>query len=164
MVDKEAWKKDRIQSAANGTNPMVIAKMKSGYAAIGDTQFLPGYCVLLPFHPYRSLEDMPVSERKDYLFDMSLIGDAVQDVCEPRRLNYSIYGNSDPFLHAHIFPRYDWEPEERMAYPVWQYPEVKWKSERYQYTDEWHGKMRERIGRKIVELMEEAYLSQNIQK
>ncbi len=27
---------------------MVLAEMKSGYVAIEDTQFLPGYCVLLP--------------------------------------------------------------------------------------------------------------------
>ena len=44
----EDWKKDRIASAHLGENPMVIAKMRSGFAVIGDTQFLPGYCVLLP--------------------------------------------------------------------------------------------------------------------
>lgn len=43
----DEWKKDRIVSAQNRTNPMVLAKLRSGYAVVGDTQFLPGYCVLL---------------------------------------------------------------------------------------------------------------------
>ncbi|HEV2127574.1 MAG TPA: hypothetical protein VGR22_03035 [Thermomicrobiales bacterium] len=41
------WKRDRVGSAESGTNPMVITRMESGYAVMGDTQFLPGYCVLL---------------------------------------------------------------------------------------------------------------------
>jgi hypothetical protein len=43
----EEWKKDRFGAIERGGNPMVIAKMKSNYAVIEDTQFLPGYCVLL---------------------------------------------------------------------------------------------------------------------
>ncbi len=38
------WKQDRIGAAERGENPMVLARMRSGYAVIGDTQFLPGYC------------------------------------------------------------------------------------------------------------------------
>lgn len=81
---------------------MVIAKMKSGYAVIGDTQFLPGYCVLLAYPKVDTLNDLTIEQRGDYLVDMSLIGDAIQSVCNPRRLNYSMYGNSDAFC-THIF-------------------------------------------------------------
>lgn len=45
------WKKDRIGSALRGENPTVIARMKTGFAVIGDTQFLPGYCLLLSLQP-----------------------------------------------------------------------------------------------------------------
>ena len=41
------WRADRLGTARRGENPMVLVKMRSGYAVIGDTQFLPGYCVLL---------------------------------------------------------------------------------------------------------------------
>ncbi len=44
---------------------------------------------------------------------MSLLGDAVQAVVKPRRMNYSIYGNTDAFLHAHVFP--NGELRERIA-------------------------------------------------
>ena len=42
--------------------------MPHSFAVIGDTQFLPGYCVLL--------------------------------------------GNTDAYLHAHLFPRHEWEPPQ----------------------------------------------------
>lgn len=104
----EEWKKDRIGSAIRGENPMVIATLKSGFAVIGDTQFLPGYCVLLPNRNVNSLNNLSLNERRDFLIDMSLIGDAILTVCNPRRINYEILGNTDVFLHAHIFPRYEW--------------------------------------------------------
>jgi diadenosine tetraphosphate (Ap4A) HIT family hydrolase len=30
-------------------------------------------------------------------------------------------GNTDAALHAHVFPRYDSEPEERRRKPIWFY-------------------------------------------
>ncbi|WP_226679085.1 HIT family protein [Mesobacillus jeotgali] len=155
-MDQE-WKKDRIGSAHLGNNPMVIAKMKSGFAAIGDTQFLPGYCVLLPSKPFGSLEELDFKQRSEYLLDMSLIGEAILKVCKPRRVNYSIYGNTDAYLHAHIFPRYSWEPSERIPYPVWQYPSEKWFNAEYQFSNEKHGELKNQLRNKINELMKQAY-------
>ncbi|SFM26324.1 Diadenosine tetraphosphate (Ap4A) hydrolase [Gracilibacillus orientalis] len=157
MMSNEDWKKDRIGSAHRGENPMIITKMKSGFAMIGDTQFLPGYCVLLPFKKYGSLEELDFKQRSDYLLDMSLIGEAILNVCEPRRVNYSIYGNTDAYLHAHVFPRYNWEPEERIPYPVWQYSSEKWRNPEYQYSHETHGELKEKLNNEINELMKKAY-------
>ncbi|WP_377639891.1 hypothetical protein [Oryzobacter terrae] len=36
-------------------------------------------------------------------------------------MNLEILGNSDPYLHAHVFPRYEWEPPEHVGRPVWRY-------------------------------------------
>jgi diadenosine tetraphosphate (Ap4A) HIT family hydrolase len=151
------WKKDRIGSAQRGENPLVLAKMKSGFAVIGDTQFLPGYCVLLAYPQAESLNDLSFRERSDYLLDMSLIGDAIERACNPRRVNYSILGNTDPFLHAHIFPRYEWEPEELKLYPVWRYPNEKWSDRQYHYNEEKHRELRAKITEHLLELMDQAY-------
>lgn len=153
----EDWKKDRIASAHRGENPMVIAKMKSGFAVIGDTQFLPGYCVLLPLVKVSTLNDLGFKQRSEYLLDMSLIGDAIQEVCNPRKINYSIYGNTDAFLHAHIFPRYEWESEERKPKPVWLYSPDHWTDSRFQYTDEKHLEIKEKLTKKLQLLMQDAY-------
>jgi diadenosine tetraphosphate (Ap4A) HIT family hydrolase len=139
------WKKDRIGSAHAGRNPMVLVNMKSGFAVMGDTQFLPGYCVLLPYFEVSSLNDLDMNHRSDYLLDMSIIGDVITEVCHPRRINYSIYGNTDTFLHAHIFPRYDWEGEEHITKPVWTYSQDHWVDDYYLYTEEKHLNLRKKL-------------------
>jgi diadenosine tetraphosphate (Ap4A) HIT family hydrolase len=50
---------------------------------------------------------------------MSLIGEAIMQVCAPLCVNYEILGNYDHYLHAHVVPRYAWEPDERREHHVW---------------------------------------------
>lgn len=78
----DEWKKDRFGAIERGENPMVMARMKSGYAVMGDTQFLPGYCVLLAYPKVNSLEDLSEIDRNQYLADMGLLGRAIADVCD----------------------------------------------------------------------------------
>lgn len=149
----EDWKKDRIASAERGENPTVLARMKSGFAVIGDPQFLPGYCILLACPKVGSLNDLPLAGRKDFLADMSLIGDAITAVCKPFRVNYDILGNTDDFLHAHIFPRYEWEAEVLRKGPVWKYPKENWSMEAYQFSEEKYGGLKTQISQKLRDLM-----------
>jgi diadenosine tetraphosphate (Ap4A) HIT family hydrolase len=139
------WRADRIGSAVRGENPMVIAQMRSGFAVIGDTQFIPGYCVLLASPQVASLEALSDPDRAVFLEDMGRLGQAVNAACAPRRINYSIYGNTDAFLHAHVFPRYDWEPAERIPGPVWLYPRENWSDPATAYDEGRHGALRARI-------------------
>lgn len=46
-----------------------------------------------------------------------------------RRMNFDILGITDEFLHAHVWPRYEWEPAERVRKPVWLYPSEFWSLE-----------------------------------
>jgi diadenosine tetraphosphate (Ap4A) HIT family hydrolase len=85
--------------------------MPSGWAVIGDVQVLPGYCLLLPDPVVPSLNDLSAAERVSYLHDMVRLGDAMLKVTGASRINYEILGNSEPELHAHLFPRYANEPE-----------------------------------------------------
>ncbi len=122
------WKADRIGSALQGENPTVLRRLSTGFAIIGDLQFLPGYCVFLTDDPgVQRLSDLPRPRRMDFLAEMDLLAEAVERVCgrrDPafRRVNISILGNFDPFLHAHIIPRYTWEPEQYHHGPIDQYP------------------------------------------
>jgi len=52
---------------------------------------------------------------------MAALGDALLSVTQAYRINYEILGNADAALHAHVFPRYTNEPEERRRAPVWLY-------------------------------------------
>jgi len=116
------WKDDRIGSALKGENPTVLLRMKSGFAVLADSQFLPGYCILLGYPKVKNLNDLDAVSRLLFLREMSLIGDAILEVCTPLRINYEILGNTDAYLHAHIIPRYDWEEDSLRKMPVWLYP------------------------------------------
>ena len=150
------WKNDRIGSALKGENPTVIAKMKSGFAVIGDPQFLPGYCILLAYPKVNSLNDLDIEQREAFLIDMSLVGDSISEVCKPIRVNYDILGNTDPFLHAHIFPRYEWE-EERKKHPIWVYPAEFWSVDQYQFSEDKFGELKNQLSIKLQKLMEMNY-------
>jgi diadenosine tetraphosphate (Ap4A) HIT family hydrolase len=121
------WRSDRIGSALRGENPNVLARLPAGFAVIGDVQWLPGYCVLLADDPaVTRLTDMPRPKRASFLHSMDLLGEAVELACaqaDPAfcRVNLEILGNTDPVLHAHVWPRYDWEPASRIGSPVWLY-------------------------------------------
>jgi diadenosine tetraphosphate (Ap4A) HIT family hydrolase len=121
------WRQDRIRSAHAGNNPTVLARLPQSFAVIGDAQFLPGYCVLLTDDPaINVLTDLPRSRRTEFLDSMAVLGEAVARACttlDPtfRRMNYEILGNTDAYLHAHLFARYEWEPPERVGKPVWLY-------------------------------------------
>ncbi|WP_056963510.1 HIT family protein [Levilactobacillus spicheri] len=128
-----------------GTNPMVMTELPGGFVAMGDVQFLPGYCVLLPKRVVGSLNELSFSERADFLTSMALVGDAQLAVCHAQRINYDILGNTDDFLHAHIFPRYAWEPDQRRKMPVWQYPPASWQDSATAYQPAKHAKLRQEL-------------------
>lgn len=116
----------RVAEANAGTNPKVIARMASGWAVLGDAQFLKGYCLLLPDPVVAHLNDFTGKTRTQFLDDMAALGDAVLAVTGAVRINYEMLGNLEPALHAHVFPRYDDEPEELKTKPVWLYPQSAW--------------------------------------
>lgn len=111
----------RVREANAGTNPTVIRRMASGWAVIGDVQFLRGYCLLLPDPVVPHLNALTGDARAQFLADMALLGDAVLQVTGAVRINYEMLGNVEPALHAHVFPRMDDESEVLKTKPVWFY-------------------------------------------
>ncbi len=111
----------RVAEAVAGTNPKVITTVKSGFVVLGDAQFLKGYCLLLPNPVVANLNELKGERRRQFLEDMTNIGDAVLAVTKAVRINYEILGNLEPALHAHIFPRFNTEPENLRTKPVWFY-------------------------------------------
>lgn len=127
------WRTDRVLAALQGRNPTVLAELDASYAVIGDVQFLPGYTLALTkvAGVYR-LSDLPRADRVRYLADVDLVATAVERVCSDRdrgyrRVNVEILGNTDAFLHAHVWPRYEWEPRDLVGKPVWLYPPERWR-------------------------------------
>jgi diadenosine tetraphosphate (Ap4A) HIT family hydrolase len=118
------FRADRVGSALAGTNPTVLRRMRAGFAVIGDVQHLPGYCVLITETPgVDQLTDLAPDRQLLFLADMAVLGRAVSAVCRRRdpqfrRINLEIQGNTDAFLHAHVTPRYEWEPADIVGWPA----------------------------------------------
>jgi diadenosine tetraphosphate (Ap4A) HIT family hydrolase len=151
------WRADRIGAAERGENPTVITRMRSGFAVLGDTQFLPGYCVLLAVPQATHLTDLPLPRRREFLVDMSLLGEAIERVYQPRRINYEILGNTDAYVHAHVWARYDWEPKEYIGGPVWRYPRATRVAAEHAFSPERCDVFRQQLADALAILMKSAY-------
>ena len=108
----------RVQACRAGRDPTCIARLPSGWAVMGDPQVIEGYCLLLPDPVVPHLNAMPADVQATFLADMARIGQAVLEETGAVRVNYAMFGNLEPALHAHVFPRRDDEPEAlRTAHP-----------------------------------------------
>jgi diadenosine tetraphosphate (Ap4A) HIT family hydrolase len=111
----------QVLAAREGRDPRVIARLFSGWAVFGERQFVRGYALLLPDPVVPNLNALGARERIAFLSDMSRLGDALLKVTGALRINYAIFGNQEPALHAHVIPRYQDEPEALRAAQPWAY-------------------------------------------
>jgi diadenosine tetraphosphate (Ap4A) HIT family hydrolase len=96
-----------------------VAKLQSGWVIMGERQVFAGYCLLLPDPVVPDLNALDSGARSRFLLDMSVVGDALLQITGAVRINYAIYGNLEPALHAHIFPRGAQEPEASRTAQPW---------------------------------------------
>jgi len=109
---------ETVERCRAADNPRSVVKLRSGWVVMGEKQVLPGYCLLLPDPVVPDLNALAPAARARYLADMVLIGDALLAVTGAERNNYAIFGNVEPALHAHVFPRFaDEPPAQRAAHP-----------------------------------------------
>ena len=111
----------QMVAAREGRDPRVIARLFSGWAVFGEQQFVRGYTLLLPDPVVPNLNALGARERIAFLSDMSRLGDALLKVTGAARINYAIFGNQEPALHAHVIPRYADEPDTLRTAQPWAY-------------------------------------------
>jgi diadenosine tetraphosphate (Ap4A) HIT family hydrolase len=111
----------RVARLQAGEDPACIARLASGWAVLGEQQFLRGYALLLPDPVVGTLNELHGIARAQVLSDAALLGDALLEVTGALRINYAIFGNQEPALHVHVVPRYaNEDPSLRTAHP-WSY-------------------------------------------
>jgi diadenosine tetraphosphate (Ap4A) HIT family hydrolase len=132
----------RVEACREGREPTCIARLASGWAVMGDPQVLRGYCLLLPDPVVAQLNVMSHEAQAAFLADMARLGRAVLDVTGAVRINYAMFGNLEPALHAHVFPRYETEPPELGTAHPWAYD---W-SAAARFSSQSHGLLLREIG------------------
>ena len=111
----------RVEACRSGTDPTLIVRLPSGWAVMGDPQVLAGYCLLLPDPVVPHLNALGSDGQLGFLADMARLGQAVHELTGALRVNYALFGNLEPALHAHVFPRYADEPPSLRAAHPWAY-------------------------------------------
>lgn len=111
----------RVADARAGRDNTLLGRCASGWAVFGQRQFVAGYLLLLPDPVVPDLNSLTPEKRVQFLLDMSRLGDALMRVASPMRINYAIFGNLEPALHAHVIPRYRSEPEHMQTQQPWVY-------------------------------------------
>ncbi len=124
----------------------LVAKLPSGWVIMGERQAFPGYCLLLPDPVVGHLNALEPGPRAQFLSDMALLGDAVLTSTAATRINYAIFGNLEPALHAHVIPRQATEPAATRTQHPWA---LDW-SLAPAYSDALHGELKRRIGAELT--------------
>jgi diadenosine tetraphosphate (Ap4A) HIT family hydrolase len=110
-----------VESCRAGEQPAMIARLPSGWAVLGQKQVLRGYSLLLPDPVVPHLNALSAAARDRFMCDLGRLGDAVLAITGALRINYAIFGNLEPALHAHVHPRYTDEPEAMRTNNPWSY-------------------------------------------
>jgi diadenosine tetraphosphate (Ap4A) HIT family hydrolase len=124
-----------------GSTAAAVAKLPAGWVIMGERQVLTGYCLLLPDPVVPDLNALDSAGRARFLQDMAMVGDALLEVTAALRINYAIYGNIEPALHAHIFPRSAQEPEATRTAQPWA---LNWGTAPL-YSEAVHGDLKSRL-------------------
>ncbi len=111
----------QVEACRANAEPAMIARMNSGWAVLSHTQVLRGYSLLLPDPVVPHLNALTGPARAAFLADMARLGDAVLEATRALRINYAMFGNLEPALHAHVIPRYADEPDAYRTAQPWAY-------------------------------------------
>lgn len=112
----------RVAACGSGSDPSAVLRLRSGnWVVLGDPQVLRGYCLLLPDPVVPHLNALPAQDQQVFLTDLARLGDVLLALTGAVRINYAIFGNVEPALHAHAFPRYAHEPAELQTANPWGY-------------------------------------------
>ena len=104
---------ERVNLAVAKKNPFLIHEFKNSYFVLGDHHYFKGYSLLLLKDHVRELHELKPHVQQELFQEVMIAGKAVFDAFCPRKMNYSCYGNAEPHVHWHIFPRYEDEADHK---------------------------------------------------
>jgi len=135
-----------VERCRAGDLPAAVARLPSGWVIMGERQVLAGYCLLLPDPVVAHLNVLVCGDREQFLADMARVGDAVLACTGALRINYAIFGNQEPALHAHVFPRCADEPAAARTAQPWA---LDW-SAAPEFSPARHGELQRRIAAQLT--------------
>ena len=111
---------ERIEMINNKNNPYFVKEMETGYVVMGDHQHFRGYTLFLCKEHKTELHYLNHEFKLQFLEEMSIVAEAVNNVFTPEKMNYELLGNGDTHIHWHLFPRVTGDTPQKG--PVWWLP------------------------------------------
>lgn len=88
-----------------------ITELETGYVFLSSKwQYFKGYTFFVSKMCVSELHLMPTDFRKLFLYEMTIVSEAVQNSFKAIKINCESLGNSCPHVHWHIIPRYGKDP------------------------------------------------------
>lgn len=104
-------------AAVGSTTTDVVWEFPQSVVVLGAWQFFEGYCIALSRQHVRELYELTETVRHGFIDEIAVLGRALTEVFQPRKLNVEMLGNQVPHLHCHLFPRFESDPEHLK--PAW---------------------------------------------
>ncbi len=82
-----------------------IAELEHTFVRLPRNQFCRGYVLVALKRHATELFDLSTKELNGFWEDVTLVAKAVNQVSQPVKINYAIFGNLCPHLHCHVSPR-----------------------------------------------------------
>jgi diadenosine tetraphosphate (Ap4A) HIT family hydrolase len=136
---------DLVDRCHAGECASLVTRMPSGWLILAQRQVLTGYCLLLPDPVVAHLNDFDGAQRERFLCDMAAAGDALLAITAALRINYAMFGNVEPALHAHLFPRRADEPAGTRTAQPWA---LDWDAAPT-FSENLHGGLRRALGAEL---------------
>ena len=84
----------------------IVAELNVTYLTSSLKSPMRGYCCLILKRHAVELYDLKAEEASALMQDMRRVAETLQTITGAVKLNYEIHGNTIPYLHVHVFPRY----------------------------------------------------------
>jgi diadenosine tetraphosphate (Ap4A) HIT family hydrolase len=104
---------ERVALWRKGENPHFIHEFRHSIFVVGDHQFHKGYSLVLLKDHVGELHELPRDVQVELFKEVMTAGRALVAAFKPWKMNYSCYGNAEPHVHWHLFPRYKEDPDCR---------------------------------------------------
>lgn len=142
----------RIKKIIEGENRYFVRELETGYVVLGDFQRIKGYTLFLCKEHTTEIHFLEAAFRKKFLYEMSLVAEAVYNAFEPDKLNYELLGQGEGVhMHWHIFPRRAGDTPK--PGPVWQLPKEELYGENYLPSDEVLQEMKQKLNKELDKIV-----------
>ncbi|MFN0085556.1 MAG: HIT family protein [Blastocatellia bacterium] len=113
MAPQSCYICGRVEAWRNGENAHFIHEFEHSIMVLGEHQFHPGYSLLLLKEHRRELHELAPEAQAGLFQELMIATQAIVRAFQPWKMNHSCYGNAQPHVHWHLFPRYDTLPDHQ---------------------------------------------------